>query len=209
MVSLNLVMVFGLLILIGARGLGHFWPAEVSTFELRSGDGSERRTLLGTVVDEEQVTAQRVRDTGAHVPDDVTLVMRYLIKVGNRDLTGADFVWINETDIVETGLPEHAVVIEREEWGNFYGFLADVRSDEPAINNAEPWPALEAALDEKLRLDAEIEQIEKHDIGAINYAMERIRLRERGLELDGISERKRFEALDRDPRRTANRLRGA
>ena len=77
MVSLNLVMVFGLLALIAFRGLGHFWPAEVVSFQLQA-QGEQARVLLGSVVDEEQVTAQRVRDTGFEVPDNVELVTRYL-----------------------------------------------------------------------------------------------------------------------------------
>ncbi|MEQ8663677.1 MAG: hypothetical protein RLW62_22905, partial [Gammaproteobacteria bacterium] len=37
-VSFSLVMVFGLLMLITARGTGHFWPQDVAGFELDSGE---------------------------------------------------------------------------------------------------------------------------------------------------------------------------
>lgn len=193
MVSLNLVMVFGLLALIATRGLGHFWPAEVTAFEIRTGD--ETRVILGNIVDEEQVTAQRVRDTGVEVPQDIELVVRYLIKVGNRDLTGADFIWINELEIVNQSTPQDAIVIEREEWGNFYGFLTSVSKESGEVLTNNSWGAFEASLEKKLALDKEIEEIEKREIGTINFAMERLRLEERELELRGITEGKPFEKI--------------
>lgn len=195
MVSLNLVMVFGLLALIAFRGLGHFWPAEVAVFELAK-EGGETTQLLGTVVDEEQVTAQRVRDTGVKVPDDMTLVSRYLIKVGNRDITGADFIWINELEIVDVSKPKDALVLEREEWGNFYGFLTGVNQQGEPSGENDPWQQLSDSLVRKNDLSDEIEQIEKHDIGEINYDMERLRLAERGLELEGISDAAAFAEIN-------------
>lgn len=194
MVSLNLIMVFGLLALIAARGLGHFWPAEVISFELRDSAGASQ-TLLGTIADEEQVTAQRVRDTGIEVPADVELVTRYLIKVGNRDISGADFVWINDLDIVAQSKPRSVVVIERQEWGNFYGFLSSVEKLQRNDTTDDTWKALSESLQSKLVLDKEIEEIEKHEIGAINYAMERLRLEERALELDGIEAGAPYEKI--------------
>lgn len=194
MVSLNLVMVFGLLALIAARGLGHFWPAEVTSFELQNEDGSTN-VLLGTIVDEEEVTAQRVRDTGVAVPADVELVTRYLIKVGNRDLTGADFVWINELEIIDQSKPEAAIVVEREEWGNFYGFLTGMERADLKVNEQNAWQALTESLKDKQALKEEIEHIEKSEIGKINYGMERLRLKERGLELDGITSGPPYDAI--------------
>lgn len=186
MVSLNLIMVFGLLALIATRGLGHFWPAEVTSFELSNQDGSTS-VLLGTVVDEEQVTAERVRDTGVTVPTNVELVNRYLIKIGNRDITGADFVWINDLEIIRQTKPATAIVIEREEWGNFYGFLSGMEQANSTADEKDAWGALSESLSKKKALNDEIEEIEKHEIGKINHGMERLRLKQRGLELEGIT----------------------
>ena len=193
MVSLNLVMVFGLLALIAFRGLGHFWPAEVVSFELQPENG-EPRVLLGSVVDEEQVTAQRVRDTGVEVPDNIELVTRYLIKVGNRDVTGADFVWINELEILSQSVPQDVMVLERDEWGNFYGFLHEVKQQEVA-SEGDAWSQFQHSLDRKRQLDGEIEEIEKHEIGAINHGMERLRLRKRGLELESNADESKFDEI--------------
>ena len=91
-VSVSLILVFGLLLLIAARGLGHFWPATVWEFDYQ--DNSVVR-LIGEIHDEEPVAAQRLRDAGVAVEgeDEVT---RYLLKTGNRDVTGQDFRWVVE-----------------------------------------------------------------------------------------------------------------
>jgi len=200
MVSLNLVMVFGLLLLIAARGLGHFWPAAVESIDLRQGDGTVT-TILGSVVDEEVVSAERVRGRGGHVPDGIEAISRYLIKAGNRDISGTDFVWINETDIESRSFPRSALVAERDEWGNFYGYLSAVKRDGETIASGDgAWVALEESIAVKIALREQIKQIEKGEIGKINYAMERIRLREKTLQLEGESRQKPYRELSHERR---------
>ncbi|MGR9089679.1 MAG: phosphate ABC transporter permease PstA [Gammaproteobacteria bacterium] len=185
MVSLNLVMVFGLLLLIATRGLGHFWPASIEAITVNEPNG-ESSTLLGNIVDDEIVTAARVRGRGDFVPEDVEFVTRYLVKIGNRDISGADFVWINETDITSRSTPGEMFITERDEWGDFYGYLVSVERDGSTVaSGPEAWPALQDAVAETTALREQIETIQKGEIGRINYAMERLRLRERRLELDG------------------------
>lgn len=198
MVSLNLVMVFGLLLLIAIRGLGHFWPAALESFQLREQDNSIT-TLLGNVVEQEVVSAARVRGTGADVPPDTELVTRYLIKVGNRDVSGADFRWVNGTDIRKREKPLSSFVAERDEWGNFYGFISTLKVDgEIVAVGDDAWSALQDTIVKKNVLRKQINDIEKEDIGKINYAMERLRLRERRLELDGIEDPDPYNEIKRE-----------
>ena len=185
MVSLNLVMVFGLLLLIAVRGLGHFWPAAVDAIELQRSDGSIE-TLLGTVVEQESVSAAIVRAQGGTVPVDADFIDRYLVKVGNRDIYNADFMWINGPEIRAQSRPMDAFVAERDEWGNFYGQLEAVKRDGAVVaSGAQAWPALTESLDVKTTLTEQIREIEKVEIGRINYGLERIRLAEKRAELDG------------------------
>lgn len=198
MVSLNLVMVFGLLLLIAVRGLGHFWPAAVQSIELNERNGPVS-TLLGNIVDEEKVSAGRVRDRGGFVPDGVEIISRHLIKSGNRDIAGADFRWVNDTDVLSRSTPRDAVVLERDEWGNFYGFLIDVKQHGKVVADGDrAWSVLQQSIARKTELEAQIHRIEKKEIGKINYSMERIRLREKGLLLDGNNDRLAFQNLVRE-----------
>ncbi len=198
MVSLNLVMVFGLLLLIAVRGLGHFWPATVQSIELAESDGTVS-TLLGSIVDEEKVSAARVRGRGDYVPEGVEIITRYLVKSGNRDIAGADFSWVNETDIKSRSIPLDAVVIERDEWGNFYGFLTEVKHSGNVVAAGDAtWGELQKSIARKTELETQIHRIEKKEIGKINYAMERLRLREKALQLGGKNDPEVFQRLGRD-----------
>ena len=195
MVSLNLVMVFGLLFLISVRGLGHFWPAAIESVELREKDGSTT-SLLGNFVEDEIVSAARVRGTGSTVPEDMEFVRRYLIKVGNRDVSGADFVWVNETDITSREIPLDSFMAERDEWGNFYGNLISVKLDGEIIaSGATAWGAMQDGIARKTQIRRQIKGIEKDQIGKINYAMERLRLRTKRLELDGVEAGARIDKI--------------
>ncbi|MGD9601618.1 MAG: phosphate ABC transporter permease PstA [Gammaproteobacteria bacterium] len=179
-VSLSLVMVFGLLVLIAANGLAHFWPGNVAQIALTRPDGTEE-LLLGEIVDDEIVSATRVREAGGAVPEGATVVRRLLVKVGNRDIGGNDFVWIAEPEITRIDHPAEAIVAERTEWGNFYGFLAGFAEDGKPLDVTAPWDELAARLARSEALNAEIRHLERDEIGHVNAQMERLRLRERGL----------------------------
>ena len=187
--GLSLVAVLGLLILIAVRGLGHFWPVTVEEL-VYAQDGDRLITLVGEFHDEEQVTAARLRAAGQRIPQDLTLVTRYLLKTGNRDVYGADFRSIIEPNIKNRATPKDLVVLERHEWGNFYGRLQEVREDGRVVAQGKgAWDAFTPRLERAVQLHRRMKELEKHDIGAINYAIERLRLAERRLHLNGMTPR--------------------
>ena len=99
--SLSLLMISGLLFLIFANGFGYFWPADLVELTLKDG-----KHVIG------QLAGDDVSPKG---------VPRIRMKIGNRDLYGLDFKWIETNQIVEQGQPAELVMLERREWGNFYG----------------------------------------------------------------------------------------
>ncbi|MBI3392181.1 MAG: phosphate ABC transporter permease PstA, partial [Nitrospirae bacterium] len=76
------------------------------------------------------------------------------------------------------------------EWGNLFGTLKEVRQDgrPVAAGGDDGWNALEARLPQAARLLADIRRIEKTEIGAVNYAQEKIRLRLKKLSAQGRGE---------------------
>jgi phosphate transport system permease protein len=173
-----LIMVAGLLALIMWSGLGFFWPTDVTRFSLADGT-----VVLGQVMEREMIP-----QPGA--PVGTPAKYRLKIRQGNRDLYGADFIWIDESQIVGREEPPQAVVIERREWGNLYGFIKEVRDHGRAVaEGAErSLEALRARLPEVSRVYDEIKRIETREIGGINYEQEQIRLSLRRLELQGVRE---------------------
>ncbi|MEM7018304.1 MAG: phosphate ABC transporter permease PstA [Pseudomonadota bacterium] len=185
MVSLSMVMVVGLLLLIAARGLGHFWPAAVYEIEYQA-PGGQVETIIGERRDQETVPIARLNeDAKKLVKQDSILVDRYLIKTGNRELLGLDFRWIIKDGIRNQSIPEDIMVIERYEWGNFYGYLENVKENGQVVAEGESaWEVLSTRVERAAKLHAQIASIEKHEMGKINYSLEQLRLYERRLELE-------------------------
>ncbi len=184
-VAISVIMVIGLLALIAVRGLGHFWPADVIQAQYQV-PGQSAYLVVGEVVETETVPAEQLRSAGIEVAADVEVAHRSLIKKGNRDVTGADFGWVVHEYLSNIEKPEALMAVERREWGNFYGYLREVRESGTLVAKGEAaWPELQKRLERALNIHDEIYQVEKHDIGAINARLERLRLSERRLELDG------------------------
>ena len=171
--ALSLVMVGGLVILVLVNGLGSFWPSPIARLLLA--DGKE---LMGQV-------AQREKIPQPGAPPETPDRYRIQVKVGNRDLYGADFVWVEEANIVRRDFPAEAVLIERQEWGNLYGFIKEVRDGDRMVARGpvDGWKGLQTSLPGATSTSKEIRRVEKKEIGAINYAQEQIRLRMKKLGL--------------------------
>jgi len=183
-VAASIIMVVGLLLLIAARGLTHFWPHTV--YEMTYHWGGKDEVVIGEMHDSELVTVQQLRDAGIQLDTEKEIVTRYLVKMGNRDVYGVDFRNMVNPLIQSRTVPEDIMVLERHEYGNFYGFLKEVKQQGQVIASGEAaWEALQPLLKRVYRLHDEIKEIEKSEIGSINYRIERLRLKERGLELKG------------------------
>ncbi|WP_425298884.1 phosphate ABC transporter permease PstA [Pseudomonas duriflava] len=184
-VAIAVIMTLGLISVIAVRGLAHFWPADV--IEARYAvPGEAPRTIMGEVVQAEEVPLERLKGAGLPVPEDGPKFMtRELIKLGNRELNGSDFAWVVGDWLQDQKKPTDVIALERREWGNFYGYLINVKEDGKIVAEGEAAiPTLRERLDRISELADQIGQLEKVDIGGINYGLERLRLRERGLELD-------------------------
>ena len=192
-VAISILMVVGLLGLLTVRGMAHFWPTDVmqANYAPPVAFGSVMSTeVLGEKVETESVSSIQIASSGIPVDELIPTYERELVKLGNRDVTGADFAWLLSRYISDIRYPANVVVLERREWGNFYGFLSGVKESgervvEGAGDDAALWDEFEQRLSRALAIHDEIYRIEKQEIGEVNYALERLRLNQRGLELDG------------------------
>jgi phosphate transport system permease protein len=171
---------------IAVRGLGHFWPADVISAQYDV-PGQERHVLVGELVQSEQVPRARLKSAGLPVPDQGPEFMtRDLFKVGNRDINRSDFNWIVGDWLTEQRKPADLMTIERREWGNFYGYLVNVKEGDSVVAEGEAaWPQLHARIKRVQKIADELSRLEKTEIGAVNHGIERLRLQARKLELNG------------------------
>ncbi|MGD2127669.1 MAG: phosphate ABC transporter permease PstA [Lysobacterales bacterium] len=196
-VSTSILLVVGLLLLIAARGMGHFWPSPVHELVYEEADGS-RVKIAGQYRSRETVLASRLEDSGIAVDPGVESVERVLLKTGNRDVTGQDFRWILVPHILQDEKPLSMVVLEREEWGAFFGRLVGLKQNGEALESRDVWADFQPLLERANRLRDEIDELEKDRIGSVNYRLERLRLEKRQLELDGITDPARFAGIEQE-----------
>jgi phosphate transport system permease protein len=180
--ALSLLLVAGLVGLILYSGLGFFWPAGVLRVTLQDG-----KVLTGQMADREPIPGK---------PGEY----RLKLKVGNRDLYGADFQWVDESQIAKREFPPDVVVIERTEWGVLIGTFREVRRGDQVVATGPRavWAEVERGLPGASRVREEIRGIEKREIGGINYRQEQIRLKLRGLEMRGVTSGSEVTALQQE-----------
>ncbi|MCB1670458.1 MAG: phosphate ABC transporter permease PstA [Gammaproteobacteria bacterium] len=194
-VAISVVMVVGLLMLLAVRGMVHFWPSDVvrASYTVPTASGEQQTVrVMGEIVDTETIPASQIIASGIPVEERTSGYQRTLMKLGNRDLTGADFRWVLNDFIHDMDSPAHAVVLERFEWGNFYGFLTGIQEAGEAVlstaggsDDEALWEGFNLRLERALQLHEQIATLEKDEIGRINYQVERLRLAGRRLELSG------------------------
>jgi len=203
--ALALVMILGLLTLVLSRGLPTFWPGEV--VQVTTVDGS---TFAGEIAASDEFrpsedvlnalpteSAPRARQFLAE-HDGVS--ERRMLRTGNFEQTGTHFRWVSDFEIAEESRPEWMLVIERLEWGRYFGvpkaleFDGDVTSGSPE----QVWKVFvekhEAARAEWL----ERRSIETHDIGRVAKSKDDARLDVRAAELEhGVDSTEAAEARRR------------
>ena len=121
------VMVAGLLGLVFAKGFGTFWPLPVTRVTTH-----DDRVYMGEITRDdlyrpetsviEGLGGETAEAAGAMLGRDEGWLERRLFRTGNFRLTQVHFRWVDEYEIAEETRPEWAMVVERMEWGRFYGF---------------------------------------------------------------------------------------
>lgn len=184
-ISVSFIITIALLALTATRGLPHFWPADLMRADYAE-PGDPALPILVEVMSSEEVSTARLKSAGLDLPAEEPFHTRTLIKVGNRDLYGADFRYVLDEWLTNRSYPQDAVVLERTEWGNFHGFITEVRQDGKVIaTGPDAWKAYLPLQERANKLRDELHEVEDGDISTINYELEQIRLDGRRLELAG------------------------
>ena len=179
--ALALLMVAGLVGIILANALGFFWPHRIVQLTLRDG-----KALAGQIVESETVPGSGNR-------------IRLKLKVGNRDLAPADFVWVDEGDVVKRESPRDVAIIDRTEWGVLIGVVKEVRDGGKVVaSGASAVDELDRRAAAAGRLRAEVRRLETGPIGDINRSQEAIRLRMKAFERGGVTSGPEIDRLQRE-----------
>ncbi len=115
--SLGILMITGLLALIAYRGLEVFWPKRVAEITIQPATGTQEK-LLGEIVLKRD---KKIQENGRN--------REWQLFLGNRDILGQAFRFIDEKDIQSVEFPQEAVVVERLEFGDAIGFPVEQKAD--------------------------------------------------------------------------------
>jgi phosphate transport system permease protein len=171
--AIALLMITGMILLILTNGLGFFWPKRLVQMMLNDGT-----VLLGEVSGREAIPQPGT-------PEHLTR-SRIQLKLGNRDLTGTDFRWIDEDAIRTREAPDDVLYVERREYGPFIGrAVALAEEGKPTITGTEAVLAALGPLVRQAERDrAAIDRLERDELGGVNYKIEAARLALRRMELE-------------------------
>lgn len=169
--AVALFMIIGLLVLVLVNGLVSLWPGPVP--EIRMTDGS---VYMGEITRTESFESNDKSQGTLH---------RRLMRIGNYELTGQHFVWIEGHQIEQEQRPEWALVIERISWGRFYGFPSGFKVGDESVADtpAGAWDKFNAYHHEVAERRDEIRGLETHEIGRVNRRLEQARLSLRKVEM--------------------------
>ena len=145
------------------------------------------RRIMGEVLTREEIPRL---SAAAGTPSGA---MRIRLKVGNRDIYGFDFIWIDEHVIAARGYPPDAVALERLEYGNFYGSMLELRRGEEllAAGADAVWRAFGPLHERKLQAWDEVRRLERGEIGDVNFRIETLRLARKKLDAATIPDEER------------------
>jgi phosphate transport system permease protein len=171
--TVGLAMIVYLLGLILVNGYASFWPGRVVQVELTAASQARLNNaglLAGGLIKRQHTTHLGQRE--------------WQLFIGNKDVYGLGFRYINESEIVRVSYPPELMTIERLEYGDAIGVpLALELHGEGVLpaTQAQFQDRLQALVADVNRRRMAIQRIERYDIGAINAQMERLRLRQRTL----------------------------
>ncbi len=179
--AVGLIMIVFLLGLVVIKGVEAFWPRRVVQITVKD-DSSFK--LIDAVTYGGEVALRR--EKRSHDRTGQPAAERQLY-VGNRDVYGLSFKFIDEADIVSEEQPAEIVKIERIDGGPAIGIPLRIES---AAEGGKALSATDAGfaaeferlVDEVNERREAIRHIEQKDIGHINAKLERLARRERTLE---------------------------
>ena len=177
--TIGLVMVVYLVGLIVVNGLTAFWPTRVVQIEIQEGSkaGINNAPRLGgkiVKVQQKAIQGEGIRDR-----------REWQVMVGNKEVYGFGFTYLDYADIVNVSYPADIMLIERLEYGEAIGRPVTLQIKGEGLlpaTDAEFTSRLQALVTEVNQRREAIKAIEQKDIGRINAQMDALRLQQRALE---------------------------
>ncbi len=183
--ALGCAMIIGFLVMVFWNGLVTFVPKPViavTTTDNQVTAGEPTRTEL--YKPQSADLAALSPQIQKSISDSDGFASRTMFRVGNYDLYNEDFRWVSEFQVTKTEAPKDILFAEREEWGPLIATLKNITVDGQTIETADIHdPRFAAAHQTSRDRRKRIREIEKDDIGKINFQLDELRIDVRKAEL--------------------------
>ncbi len=183
--TIGLLMVVGLLGIIIANGVPVFWPSPLEQITLKAGVKNpvpgDGESFVGELVQKRTRRSDVLDASGRQAADQSELQFF----VGNKDIYGINFAFVNGADIARIEQPKDIYLIERMEYGMAFGYPQAITYDDGRTVTADSpdfAKDLAAVVTASNKRRQEIETIEKGKIGAINSEMNELKVKGKGSE---------------------------
>ncbi|MDA5545445.1 phosphate ABC transporter permease PstA [Yersinia rochesterensis] len=214
-VSISLLALLGVVLLLAGQGMRYFWPSPVYVFELKQTAAGPVR-VIGEIYQQQSLPRQQLEQAGIILPPEAgETVTRYLIKTGNREIQGQDFHRLLDTDIQQRSQPKDLLVLERQNNGTAYGFLAGMRDNGQPVVGDNLAQELQKRIPVIQALVRQSQDIQFRQMNMLNQQFEALRLQKKRLQMTNDFDSKsqdRIEAewgeLQRSHQAMMEKLRG-
>jgi phosphate transport system permease protein len=197
--ALGLIMIFGFLTLVAWNGFITFYPKPVEVLRLTDGSmvaGEPTRSEMYRLPKGELDSLEaRARNA---VQENKGFGRRTLYRTGNFDLYNEDFLWVSDFKVRERSEPKTILFIERIEWGPFIGVLQTL-SGKGEILSAGSFTLdrLEDEHRKAVERRKRVRAIERDEMGALNYELDRARLALRRIALEKGKDSSEYRAEEK------------
>lgn len=185
--GVSLLMITGLLLLIVSKGSDYYWVKDLEKVKTIEG-----KIFLGQEIKREHVPQANLPDSLKGKKFD-----RFQYKTGNRDLNGFDFIWLDAKEIVgRENYPDYAALIERVEFGNFHGYIKNIKKNDKILH--EGYEAVAQNIDKYIDISDDIRKtlrkLEQSSIGDLNFKIENLRLKIKKIEYENAGNKQKIES---------------
>ena len=204
----GIFMIIGFLILILYNGTLTFYPDRIDVLTLRdgsviAGEPTRSESFKPTTQELEQLP----QETQKQIAAQKGFAKRQLYHIGNFDLYNEDYRWVSDFDITKVTRPTDIFFVERMEWGPFIGTIRSLDLNGKIIPKEDlTLERLRREQQEAARRRNLLHYVERNEIGAINYYLEKGRLELRKAELKNGIDSPQYREAAREIKSSAETL---
>ncbi|MEL7629867.1 phosphate ABC transporter permease PstA [Pectobacterium aroidearum] len=176
-ISISLLAMLAIIVLLAGQGMRYLWPQPVWLLTLQPEQGVQR-ALMGEIYAEQTLSPQQLEQADlTSASGDAEI--RYLIKIGQREIHGQSFRSLLSRDIVRFDKPADILVLKRTNNGTAYGYLAGMLEGEQPLVATDLPATLQHRVDQVQGLLAKAQAIRMGEMAKINQQFEVLRLEEK------------------------------